>query len=195
MFFTWIAKKWASNDLLPKNASVIALISYAATPKALTNGSCETVILASDLKQMYPEATVIWGSFPKDQKGEKTEKEIKFSIFPDSLYAGSVTSSTDECEAIIRTAKENKISLNNLFVVSEGAHSRRCKRVWKYFLPNSKICFRSVPAWETGDSTNPMWFQRYWRVWLVVNILADTLAYQWRPILKFLIKKNFSQPV
>lgn len=192
--FKWLAERWADNDSLPEKVDIIAVISYAATTIDLTNGSREVSKLAKELAEQYPMARVLWGSFPKNPGGEKIEKEVKSSLFPDGLYVGPVTSSTGECQTMLQRATETGIRTQDVVVVAEGAHSRRCKRVWEYLLPNTNIYFRSVPACIASDPGNPMWFQRDWRVWLLVNIAADCLAYQWKPILRFLIKRNFSQP-
>lgn len=186
---------WALNDPLPSEADVIAVISYGATCNRLTNGSEEVVRLAEYLNVVkYPDALVVCGSFSKNPDSE-LEYFLKKRKLPGSIHAGPVSSSTDECEAIKNALASAGKSASSIVVVAEGAHSRRCKRVWKYMFPNSRICFRSICAWRADDRENPMQFQRHWQVWLLVNIAADFLAYRWKPILRFLIKKNFSQPV
>jgi hypothetical protein len=149
-------------------------------------------MLAEQVAKRYPNATLFWGSFSKSPNS--LEREIKFGLFPNSIYVGRVSSSTDECEAVRKAALAVGKQTGHIVVIADGAHSRRCKRVWEYLFPNSEICFRSVPAWLTADKENPMRLQRNWRVWLLANILADTLAYRWEPVLRFLIKENFSQP-
>lgn len=188
--FRWLAKKWAINDPLPKEADIIATISYAATRARLTHGSERTMLLAKEIAKLKTEATVVWGWFSKNPD-RFLEREIKQSVLG-GVCVGPVSSSTDECEAIRKVAETRRSGA--IIVVTEGAHSRRCKRVWEYMFPNAEICFRSIPAWEAADPENPMWFQRRWQVWLLVNIAADLLAYRWEPILRFLIKRNFSQP-
>ncbi|MFH0804148.1 MAG: hypothetical protein V1896_00925 [Candidatus Zambryskibacteria bacterium] len=188
----WLAKKWALNDPLPEKADVIAVISYAATKDRLTNSSQKVMDLARNLSDRYPRALVAWGSFSKNSNN--LEQKIKRVVLPNSLYVGQVSSSTDECEIIKLATSLARRSTQKIIVVSEGAHSRRCKRVWKYFFPKSEICFQSVPAWEAADEKNPMWFQRYWRVWFLINLIADFLAYRWKPVLEFMIRRNFSQP-
>jgi hypothetical protein len=189
----WLAERWAVNDPLPDQIDAIVVVSYAATSRDLTNGSRWVAKIARGLASRYPMAKVLWGSFPQGRGGEQIEKEVKSSLFPGGVYVGSVTSSTDECQAMLQKAAETGISTRSIAVVAEGAHSRRCKIVWKYLCPNSDIFLRSIPAWAASDPENPMWLQRHWRLWLLANMIAYPFYRYW-PGVAWFAKHNFSQP-
>jgi hypothetical protein len=193
--FKWLAKKWMLKDPLPQKTNIIAVISYGATLNRLTNGSEEVVNLAEHLSVIvYSDTSVIWGSFSKNPNCEYgLEQLIKKGRLPGSIYAGLVSSTTDECKAIKEAVRTIGKPAGTIVVIAEGAHSRRCKIVWEYFFPNSEICFRSIPPWRAGDKENPMWFQKNWRIWLLINICLYPF-YKWFPGVGWFAKKNFSQP-
>lgn len=187
----WLAQKWSVKDPLPKEADLIAMISYtAATETSLTNGSRKTAELAKAIAEKYPEALVGWCS---SGKNEQIEREVKMSVFPESIYAGVATSSTDECEAIRKAVTTIGRPIRNIVVVTEGSHSRRCKLVWEYYFPNTEICSRAVPAQEAADRWNPAWTQRRWQIWFIVNVVLYPF-FRWWPGVAWFAKRNFHQP-
>lgn len=187
----WIAQKWAASDPLPKEVNLIAVISYTAANKtSLTNGSRKIVELAKSIAEKYPEALVGWCS---SGKNEQIEREVKMSVFPESIYAGVATSSTDECEAILMAVTITGRPIRKIVVVAEGSHSRRCKLVWEYYFPNIEICSQSIPAWEAADRENPAWTQRSWRGWLLVNVVLYPF-FRWWPGVAWFAKRSFHQP-
>lgn len=171
------------------------VISYGSTGTELTNGSELVCVLARLYCHKYRDAVLAFSTFSKTNLSSRNEVKEKERIFRDRgfklRWIGDVSSSTDECLAL---RKVSNISKRSILVIAEGAHSRRCKKVWEYLFPNADIRFRSVPAWDAADPKNPMWFQRNWRVWLLLNILAYPL-YCFGPTLRWIIKKNPSQPV
>ena len=182
-----ISKVWDVNDPLPAHADVIALISYGAAPGAVTNGSLWTAIHANRLKRKYPNAKIIFGVFSKNLPGSEEEQKI-LPLCPKSVCVGPVSSSTDECEAILKAAGDVK----NIIVVAEGWHSRRLKIVWKHFY-KGELCFKSVAGDECADPRNPMWMQRYSLVWMCINMFFTPL-YKFFPGVAWFAKQNFSQP-
>lgn len=197
--FRWLAEAWMLNDSLPDKVNLVVIISHGATDSRLTKGSRTVTHLARCVALNYSSALIYWGSFSGNFKPEieitgKEQMLKTTNLMERSVYVGLVSSSIDECEAVIKAAFDKMVG-RNVLIVCEGAHSRRCRRVWEYFLPDVHLYFRSVPPWEAADKENPMWLQRYWRVWLLANIVANGLLYRWKPILRWLIRKNFSQPV
>lgn len=182
-----ISRIWDVNDPLPAHVDVIALISYGAVPGAVTNGSLLTAIHANKLKRIYPNAKIIFGVFSKNLPGSEEEQKI-LPLCPTSLCVGPVSSSTDECEAILKAAGDVK----NIIVVAEGWHSRRLKIVWKHFY-KGELCFRSESGNECADPRNPMWMQRYSLVWMCINMFF-TPFYKFLPGVAWFAKQNFSQP-
>lgn len=184
----WISKMWDINDPLPAHADVIALISYAATKTRLTNGSYFTKELALDFQRQYPNSKLIFGTFSKNPPGAKEAGKI-YSLLPEKVTCvGSVSSSTDECEAILKAAGDAK----SIIVVAEGWHSRRLKIVWKHFF-KGELCFQSAPGHLCADPENPMWMQRYSVVWMCINMFF-TPFYKFWPGVPWFAKQNFSQP-
>lgn len=187
----WLAQKWATNDPLPKEVDLIAMISYTAkTETSLTNGSRKTVELTKIIANKHPEALVGWCS---SGKNEQIEREVKISVFPEGIHAGVATSSTDECEAIRKIVTTTERSIRSIVVVAEGSHSRRCKLVWEYYFPNTEICSRSIPAWEAADRENPAWTQRRWQIWFLINVVLYPF-FRWWPGIAWFAKRNFHQP-
>ena len=193
--FRWLARKWAVNDKLPEKVDLIAVISYGATPYTLTNASYLVTQRAKEISKLRPEAIIFWGTFSKNQDGIRTEFTDKKGILPPdkNFYVGQVSSTTDECEAIFYTASQYRRPLHTIVVVAEASHSRRAKKVWRYYFPTANICFQSINAVEAQDPENPMFFQRNWKVWLLVNILLYPL-YLGKNGVKRMSKINFRQP-
>jgi hypothetical protein len=200
-----ILRFWELNDELPSSDTAVQfifLISYAAHPEGLTNGSQITTYLADELAKRYPTAMIIGGEFSNNLPGSNEWENKRKDLPPDSWRpyrvqnVGPVSSSIDEMFAMIRAADRfiQIQNINNCIVVAEGAHSRRARVVWEYYLPHTKIHFRSVSAKHAADPKNPMTAQRYWQVWLVANIVAYPL-FKWIPGIEWFAKKNPGQPV
>ncbi|MCC2630703.1 MAG: hypothetical protein K0S38_512 [Candidatus Paceibacter sp.] len=200
-----ILKFWELNDELPTSdtsVQFIFLISYAATPEGLTNGSLHTTRLVPELAKRYPCATIIGGEF-SNNPANTYEWDKKLAVLHrqglnvDRAHnVGRVSSSIDEIFAMIRAADRfiQLQNINNCIVVAEGAHSRRARVVWRHYLPHTKIHFRSISAKHAADPKNPMAAQRYWQVWLVANLIAFPL-FKWFPGVERIARKNPSQPV
>lgn len=111
-----ISRVWDINDPLPNHVDVIALISYAATDKELTNGSFHTRNLTRILHASYPRAKIIFGVFSKNSTHGKEVERQKVFFSSNAECVGDVSSSTDECEAILKEAAGAK----SIIVVAEG---------------------------------------------------------------------------
>lgn len=176
----------------------VALISYGARGNHLTNGSWATTFAAVDTADNAYYPSVTFGAF----YGDEIEKNIKTSYISDHApqarlaFVGSVTSTTDECLAILRQWR-NTEEIDLVIVVAEGCHARRARVVWQHFLPHffpeAKMVFRVVDARDCEDVQNPMILQRYWRIWLLVNILLLPFFKFW-PGVAWFAKQNFAQP-
>jgi hypothetical protein len=193
----WILRCWEVNDVIPEDEKpqLIAVPSYAASPEGLTNGSKKVAWLAADLAKKYPMAKVIGGEF-RDNKPGSNEWNRKLTILPPdrSISVGPVSSSIDEQIAIVKEALKHVPTVTSAIVVCEGAHSRRDRVVWRYFMPGTRFYFRSVSAKKAADPKNPMIAQRHWQIWLLANLVAFPL-FKWFPGVRRLARKNSSQPV
>lgn len=188
----WISKVWALNDPLPlSEPDLIVLISYGAYVNQgqthLTRGSLMTAHIASTLKKRYPQAKVVYGVFSKNPPGANEEQKLS-NIDKKPICVGPVSSSTDECEAILKVAGD----ATSIVVVAEGWHSRRLRLVWKHFFKGN-LCFCSAQGDTCADPHNPMWMQRYSLVWMLINMLL-TPFYKFFPGVSWFAKQNFSQP-
>lgn len=186
---------WAVNDVLPKEVQAIGLLSYAARPNEgeLTHGSMRTQRVALELMRTYPQARLYWGVYSEDRVSAQIETRRKRQIFNEyfpgrHVFVGKVSSSTDECEAMMKAAGE----VAEFVVVAEGWHSRRAKVVWEYLF-KKKVYFRSVLGIFCADPQNPMWFQKYSIVWMLFNMVFLPL-YKWFPGVGWFAKQNFHQP-
>ena len=188
--FEWISMGWALNDPLPKDVDVIALISYAATTTHLTNGSRRTTGLAAHFAKSYPNAVIVGGIFSKNSGSiEWMEKEMILNGYPNKMICvGPVSSTTDECEAILKASGNAK----SIIIVCEGWHSRRVRIVWKHFF-TGEMCFQSVSGHRCADPKNPMWMHRYSMLWATINICL-TPFFKFFPGVGWFARKNFSQP-
>ncbi|KND46805.1 MAG: hypothetical protein AB201_03400 [Parcubacteria bacterium C7867-006] len=180
----------SSNDRPPEKIDAIVVISYGSTKTRLTRASSEVALKAASLAKEHPESTLYWGFFGKSTF-QTTEKFLKDRLFRGlkHICVGSVTSTTDECEAI---SKYLPNTTQNIVVVVEGCHSRRCMKVWRYFHQNSYVYASSINPIDGSDPGNPMWTQRHWIIWLPVNIILIPLYWGNGP--RRMAKVNFSQP-
>ena|SRR6185436_10834480 len=193
----WILKKWQVNDSVPEEGTdVTCLISCSAHQDGLTSGSELTLALAGGNTLRNRKTLVLWGIFRNPlQEVERREKESALRD-TDNICVGDVTSSTDECEAMLEVLRELGKPIHSLLVVPEACHSRRDRLVWKWYLkkyfPKAVLYFRSADAEKSADPRNPMFLQRYWEVWLIFNIMFYPL-YRWFPGVGWFAKRNFHQ--
>src|SRR3989344_6880786 len=146
---------------LPKDADIIAVVSFGATAIELTEASRCAVALAGDLKKVYPRAVVISGSF-KHNPLANVEKYEKWKTLPHAIYAGPVESTIEEAERIRDDLMARGFKPRSIIIVTDDWHSRSAKLVWEKIWAEAKprpaIAF-STFAWPE-DPDNPMIFQR-----------------------------------
>lgn len=189
-----IERIFSKNDEIPggEKIDMIAVISYGTAGSRLTRAS--RAVAEEALAISGGQIPLVWCQFKfnQDLNAEKFGKRHIFSKAT-NFFAGDATSSTDEAEAIIKTAQENNIDLKTIVVVAWSGHSRRDYLVWKYFLPNSRIYMKSVRGWDGSDPGNPMKLQRSWQKWLLVNMILFPF-YKFLPGVGWFAKRNFHQP-
>lgn len=190
----FISCVWDVNNRPPQNVEAIALISYAARGDgSLTNGSHFTTHFAIEAMKTYSNARLYWGVYSENEMSaniEFTNKNTTFNkLFPGRHeFVGRVSSSTEECRAILANCSGEK----SFLVFAEGWHSRRCQIVWRHFFSGT-LFFRSFQGDVCADRDNPMWFQRYSFVWMLFNF-AFTPLYKFYPGVEWFAKRNFHQP-
>jgi hypothetical protein len=190
-----ILRSWCINDRLPEKIDVIVPISYGATISEMTKSSLLVSKEASRIAHSHAEAKIVWGSYSKSPR-PGLERRWKSDILEDggneTAFVGNVSSTTDECQLIKRKLMDLFWRSRKIVVVAEGCHSRRAKKVWEYFFPNSEICFRSIDPREAEDQSNPMIFQKHWLLWFIFNLALYPL-YLGNGV-RQMAKWNFSQP-
>ncbi len=169
----------------------VLLPSYASTPGGLTDASMRTTRLANEVARDFPDCVVIGGEFVNNPKGSM-EWERKLTILPKKrcVNIGLVSSTVDEVQAMAAKMKP----CGTYVIIGDGIHTRRARAVWKYYLPYAKLIFRSIKPIHPADRANPMVFQRYWRDWLLFNLVFLPL-FKWSPGVGFFATHNLSQPV
>jgi hypothetical protein len=169
------------------------LLSFASSTVGLTNGSKETTHLAMKLASTYPNIPIIGGTYFKNSE-PNIEFEVKRRAFGERFIdVGPVTSTTDECEAIINKSIEMELFGDEIILVDEEWHSIRARIVWEYYLSQqTKLCLQLASAWKCSDRKNPMPLQRNFLVWGLANLFLAPL-YKWYPGVAWWAKKNFNQ--
>lgn len=179
---------WSINDTIPQRVDAVVVISYGAEKTSLSRRSSCVAFMALKLAKRHPEAVIYWGTFGKGTN-EKTEESLKYRMFSGfkHVHIGSVTSTTDELEAVFKFIHEGQ----NIVIVMDGSHSRRCIRVWRYFNQDKCVYGVSTPI-VVSDLGNPMVLQKFWPIWLWTN--AALLPLYWGNGPRRMAKVNFSQP-
>ena len=180
------------SDPLPETADLIVLISFASTSKRLTNGSQLTLELAKKIADRYPSTLVPGGTYFDNPKPDVEHLEKDNLLGKRFIWVGPVSSTTDEWEAIVKTAQSRNLHVGNVIIVDESYHSIRAQIVWKHYHPNARFSFQLVPGHLAADQENPMPLQRNAPKWLLAN-LALAPFYKWWPGVEWWAKQNFNQ--
>lgn len=176
----FLAKMWSinDNDNLPKNFDSICLVAHGATEERITYGAMSVACKVMDiLSRKDVSCQTAFGSF-SGNKNPEIEEIIKTGIFVEFnpglplTTLGPVLSTIEECLAFKRyfTGK-------SVVVVTDEAHSRRCKIVWKTLLPKTDIYVVSVPLIETIDKESPM--TPYHNIWTALLFQALPTPFFW----------------
>lgn len=201
MLIEWLARLWAVNDPLPQTCDLLVPIAHGATShNRLTYGAYAVARKTAEILHLLREIGqlpfVAFGAFT-GSKNPEIEASIKATFFH-GKYVGHVVSTIEEC----RKVKENlpeKFTPRSIVVVSDEAHSRRCRIVWKTFFPNSQISIVSVKISETVDKESPMLPYRLGS-WAVLAFQALPTPYFWYLAIrgpKYMAKMatNIHQPI
>lgn len=202
-FVDWLASKWAVNDPLPQNCDLLVAVAHGATETGLTNGAYAVsrrtaeIIAELDIKESQ-RPYLAFGAFTESSNPEieRIEKQRIFGEY--RKYIGLVISTIEECLKV-KEAIPVFFTPRNILIVTDEAHSRRCRIVWKCFFPNSNIRIISVPIAETVDPRSPMKPYRQGK-WAILGYQALPTPYFWYLALrgpKYMATKatKFHQPV
>jgi hypothetical protein len=150
-----LARLWSVDEShsLPKEVDVIALVSIGSAKTRLSQGAAAITKKALELLKKHPEAKVVFGAFAGNSKNSIPEEDVKKQIFGNQgLYAGKVWTTITECLAYKAIFTEAK----SVIFVTEEAHSRRGRIVWKCLWPEAKVYVVSVKLSETIDTDSDM---------------------------------------
>lgn len=179
-----LASKWAVNDPLPRICDLLVPVAHGATGTKLTRGAQavanRTASALSQLKAKEQFPFLIFGAFTGSKNPEIEKQEKLRIIAPYGKFVGTVMSTIEECVRI----RENlpKFDTENglprvIVVVTDEAHSRRCRIVWRTFFPTSDIKIVSVKIADTVDSESPM--SAYGNPWKILFFQAAPTPVWW----------------
>jgi len=172
-----IASWWAVDDTmsLPPSIDLIAMVSHGATNHGVTTGAKTVTKMGCTIAENYPAALIFFGAFTESPIPE-IEMDYKLARIPHAHYVGTVISTIEEC-AKIQSSLPEGFTPKTIVVVTDEAHSRRARIVWKTFFPNSKIYIVSM-ALEAGlDDDSPSW--AYHAGWSALLFQAAPTPYFW----------------
>lgn len=150
-----LARFWGIDESssLPKELDLIALVSIGSAKARLSRGAIATVTKTLELLKKHPEARVVFGAFAGNSQNSISEENAKRQIFGDrGFFAGEVWTTISECLAYRAAFPEAK----SVAFVTEEAHSRRARIVWKCLWPEAKVYIVSVKLSETIDTESDM---------------------------------------
>ncbi len=192
-FLKKILPWWQRSDVLPPRTKVdaVVIISYGTHQTDLTEGS--QAVLERALETGRYRTVYFFGVFRHNMSCFEKIRKILFLQKVPWICVGEVTSTTDECESILKKIKEKKPETKVIVVSAEGAHTPRARLVWQYFLPHylpqAQVYMVTSNARLCADQKNPMYLQRYWQVWLVFNMFFYPL-YKYFPGVRFFARLN-----
>ncbi len=168
----WLAKLWAVNDNLPAEADLVVPVAHGATKTHPTLSAYAATNQTRRLLGKYPLAICRFGTFTASPN-PAAELYLKEKL-PRSGYVGNVMTTIEECVKI-----KNSLSFipTTIIVVTDEAHSRRCRIVWRTFFPQSDIRICSVPLGLTIDWESPM--RSYRHAWTALLFQAAPTPFFW----------------
>ncbi|TSC70622.1 MAG: hypothetical protein CEO12_202 [Parcubacteria group bacterium Gr01-1014_46] len=179
MLVDWLANKWAVNDPLPHRCDLLVPVAHGATSDRLTCGAesvaRKTVEIRSQLRGIGQLPYLVFGAFTGSEKPE-LEKVEKHKIFRTGKYVGTVISTIEECLKVKRNLPDG-FTPRNIVVVTDEAHSRRCRIVWRTFFPQSNVKMISVKLSDAIDAKSPM--TAYGNPWKALFFQAGPTPVYW----------------
>ena len=171
-FIIFLAGLWKVDnlgELLNEMISVdaVVMVAHGATKTKLTNGAIAVTAASSSLKNIviFNFTDVYFGFFDQEPNWQ-VEMNLKKKYFPYAQKIGKVLNTIGECQAFKRNYIKSPKVPKNILVITDEAHSRRCKIVWKTFFPDSKIYIITVPIEDCVDPESPM--ETYHKLWKIL---------------------------
>lgn len=173
MFTKWLADLWEVNDVLPRQADYIVPVAHGAKATGPTAGARTVRCATWSVLDRYPKARCGFGAFAGSPNPE-IERDYKETL-PRSSYFGRAVSTIDECMAFKRSLHDPEPA--TIILVTDQAHSRRCRIVWKTFFPKTDIRICAVSLRSTIDRNSPM--TAYRKMWTALLFQAAPTPFFW----------------
>jgi hypothetical protein len=165
-FIIFLARLWKVDNIEFKSFSIdntiMVLVAHGATTNKLTNGAKAVLKKALDFRSSNYIYDIFFGSFDV-QPNSAIEKTEKHNVFGRANWIGNVLSTITECLVV-----RDKLTYNpqNILVITDEAHSRRCRIVWRTIFPKAKIYIITVPIEDCVDPESPM--ETYHKLWKIL---------------------------
>ncbi len=198
---TWladiVAELWAVNEeeYLPQKVDLIVIVSIGVRRDGAVTKGVEKTTSWALYQQQYKyknETPIAFGAFAGNGEGE-SEGDWKSHRIRFGKFVGKVMTTIEECLAFKAAYPDAK----KVIFVTEQAHSRRARIVWRCLWPEADIYIISMPLSTVIDSDAVMW--PYRRAWTALAFQAlPTPLYKLAAALgpKWLMKlSRFHQPV
>ncbi len=173
-----LAKLWAVNDSLPNRVDLIVPVAHGATKSGrVTKGADAVGFITRGLLRLYADQSpvVVFGVFSKSEYPD-IEEAFKSMLLPNAIFVKGVVSTIEECLKV-KAALAPNFAPKRILVVTDEAHSRRCRIVWRVFFPDAEIYIVAVPISETKDKESPM--LPYHSKWATLIFQALPTPYFW----------------
>lgn len=181
VFIEWLSNLWEVNNEyeLPQQADLIVPVAHGATDKRLTRGAeAVTEMTVALLRRYKRRPVVIYGAF--DCQNAEIEERLKKTAFTAEtwklIFIGNVISTIKECW-MIKAGLPVEFDPKVIIVVTDKAHSRRCRMVWRTFFPKAKIYIVAIAIGKTLDRESPM--ITYHKSWKILLLQAMPTPYFW----------------
>jgi hypothetical protein len=179
-----LARVWSVNDKYPLKADVLALIAHGAAGDQLSHGGQAVCKASNEILRHYkvnglamPE--VYFGAFSRS-KNLNIEADEKTRLIPEGNYVGLVLSTIEECARIYDKWFETHTDPPKVIIlVSDEAHSRRARIVWRTFFPHSEVRIVPVELKDTIDLNSDMALYRKAWTALARQALPTPLWWLW----------------
>lgn len=174
-----LSEVWSVNDPLPIRVDLVVAVAHGATNSKLTRGAKAVVHCTRNISSQYQFAPIVaYGSFGGSERPEVEgiRKLTELSEIPNLIYIGLVWSTIEECRRVKESLPEGFLP-EVILIVTDQAHSRRCRVVWRTFFPDSDVRIVSVDLSSTIDPESPM--AAYRAKWKALTFQAVPTPFYW----------------
>ncbi len=178
MLVDWLARKWAVNNAPPQFADLVFVVAHGSVGRHASVGLAAVVRRTQELMRVYCKNTtrtiLAFGEFTfSEYHGE--ERSFKLQSLPSGYFLGQVASTTEEAMKAAELMTMVPCDPRKIVIVTDEAHSRRCRLIWRRFFPLAEVFIVSVPLRSTIERESPMTaYRTAWRI-LLLNVLLTPM--------------------